>query len=104
MNRFIQRTDRQNTAQLFKVKQGHAEGLKAFVNRWQGAAAKVRNFDKVAKKAFVQAQLPGKFLYATMPFSASGDTTVVSPDAFFMCRLVGCRHLNHQATQMLCRL
>lgn len=65
VNRFILRTDGQNTAQLFKVKQGHAEGLKTFVNHWQGATAKVRSFDKkVAEEAFVQALLSGKFLYA----------------------------------------
>ncbi|XP_004309744.1 PREDICTED: uncharacterized protein LOC101303383 [Fragaria vesca subsp. vesca] len=65
VNRFILRTDGQSTNQLFKVKQGHGEGLKAFVNRWQGATAKVRSFDKkVAEEAFVQALLPGKFLYA----------------------------------------
>ena len=65
MNRFILRMDRQNTAQLFKVKKGHTKGHKTFVNRWQGATAKVRNFDKkVAEEAFVQALLPGKFLYA----------------------------------------
>ena len=40
------------------------EGLKAFVNRWQGATARVRSFDKkVAEEAFIQGVLPGKFLY-----------------------------------------
>ena len=64
MNRLILRTDGQNTAQLFKVKQGHAEGLKTFAYCWQGATANVRSFDKkVAEEAFVQAMLPGKFLY-----------------------------------------
>ncbi|KAL6129687.1 hypothetical protein ACLB2K_073036 [Fragaria x ananassa] len=54
VNRFILRTDEQSTAQLFKVKQDKGEGLKAFVNRWQGATARVRNFDKrVAEEAFV---------------------------------------------------
>ena len=61
MNHFILRTDGQNTAQLFKVEQGHREGREC----WQGATAKVRSFDKkVVEKAFVQAVLPGKFLYA----------------------------------------
>ena len=65
VNRFILRTDGQNTAQLFKVKQDRGEGLKAFVNRWQGATARVRSFDKkVAEEAFIQGLLPGKFLYA----------------------------------------
>ncbi|XP_004306247.1 PREDICTED: uncharacterized protein LOC101311121 [Fragaria vesca subsp. vesca] len=53
VNRFILRMDGQSTPQLFKVKQGQGEGLKAFVNRWQGATAKMRNFDKkVAEEAF----------------------------------------------------
>nr|XP_011462163.1 PREDICTED: uncharacterized protein LOC105350872 [Fragaria vesca subsp. vesca] len=65
VNRFILRTDGQNTAQLFKVKQDRREGLKAFVNRWQGATARVRRFDKkVAEEAFIQGLFPGKFLYA----------------------------------------
>ncbi|XP_004298152.1 PREDICTED: uncharacterized protein LOC101300818 [Fragaria vesca subsp. vesca] len=65
VNRFILRTDGQNTAQLFKVKQDRGEGLKAFVNRWQGATARVRNFDKkVAEEAFIQGLLPEKFMYA----------------------------------------
>ncbi|KAL6204958.1 hypothetical protein ACLB2K_022224 [Fragaria x ananassa] len=64
VNRFILRTDGQNTAQLFKVNQDRGEELKAFMNRWQGAIARVRNFDKkVAEEAFVQGLLPGKFLY-----------------------------------------
>nr|XP_004297909.2 PREDICTED: uncharacterized protein LOC101304378 [Fragaria vesca subsp. vesca] len=63
VNRFILRTDGQNTAQLFKVKQDRGEGLKAFVNRWQGAMARVRNFDKkVAEEAFIQGLLLGKFI------------------------------------------
>ncbi|KAL6190856.1 hypothetical protein ACLB2K_037250 [Fragaria x ananassa] len=40
VNRFILLTNRQNTAQLFKVKQDRGEGLKAFMNQWQGATAR----------------------------------------------------------------
>ncbi|XP_004297857.1 PREDICTED: uncharacterized protein LOC101306229 [Fragaria vesca subsp. vesca] len=65
VNRFILRTDGKNTAQLFKVKQDRGEKLRAFVNCWQGATARVKNFDKkVAEEAFIQGLLPGKFLYA----------------------------------------
>ena len=54
VNRFILQTEGQNIAQLFKVKQDRGEELKAFVNRWQGATARVRNFDKtVADEAFI---------------------------------------------------
>ncbi|KAL6211359.1 hypothetical protein ACLB2K_016586 [Fragaria x ananassa] len=55
VSRFILRRDGQSTTQLFKVKQDRGEELKAFVNRWQGATARVRNFDKsVAEEAFIQ--------------------------------------------------
>nr|XP_011462142.1 PREDICTED: uncharacterized protein LOC101299850 [Fragaria vesca subsp. vesca] len=65
VNRFILRTDGQNTAQLFKINQDRGEGLKAFVNRWQDATVRVRNFDKkVAEEEFIQGLLIRKFMYA----------------------------------------
>ena len=65
VNRFILRTDGQNTAQLFKVKQDRGDELKTFVNCWQEATTRVMNFDKkVADETFIQGLLPRKFLYA----------------------------------------
>ncbi|XP_062003248.1 uncharacterized protein LOC133720792 [Rosa rugosa] len=53
-----------NTSQLFSVKQGEDESLKAFVTRWRAAASQCRDLDKtMASAAFRKGLLKGPFLY-----------------------------------------
>ncbi|KAL6180444.1 hypothetical protein ACLB2K_047107 [Fragaria x ananassa] len=49
---------------LFKVKQRQGESLRSFVNRWQLAASKCRDFNKkIALAAFTEGLVKGKFLF-----------------------------------------
>ncbi|XP_024163930.1 uncharacterized protein LOC112170879 [Rosa chinensis] len=52
------------TSQLFNVKQGAEETLKAFITRWRAATSESRGLDKTrALAAFKQGLLKGPFLY-----------------------------------------
>ncbi|XP_024164367.1 uncharacterized protein LOC112171412 [Rosa chinensis] len=53
-----------NISQLFSVKQGIEETLKAFVTRWRAAASRCHDLDKtMTLAAFKQGLLKGLFLY-----------------------------------------
>ncbi|XP_024156263.1 uncharacterized protein LOC112164275 [Rosa chinensis] len=65
LSRFILlAAEHHNTSQLFSVKQGAEETLKAFVTRWRAVASRCRDLDKtMALVAFKQGLLKGPFLY-----------------------------------------